>query len=95
MHRNDRNELQRLEHALLAQEHEDAHEDFCDIDRAMPPKSYKAYNADRTDEDPEVYSQALLHPQKGNRGLILLAIFLSLCIAGVALYWLMRFRGIL
>lgn len=57
--------------------------------------SYKAYNADKTDEDPETYSQALLAPEKGTGGLIVLAVVLTLCIAAVAVYWLVCYRGLL
>ena len=56
---------------------------------------YKAYNADKTDENPETYSQELLTPEKGTGGLIVLAVVLTLCIAAVAVYWLVRYWGIL
>lgn len=78
-------ELARLESALLS-EHPDA---------GTSTRSYKAYNADSTDEDPETYSRALLQPTKSNRGLILLAVLLALGIAAVAVYWLVRFLGVL
>ena len=85
MFRDTQEELKRLESALL----EDS------PDRAAHTGSYKAYNADNTDEDPETYSRALLQPAKSDRGLILLAVLLTLGIAAVAVYWLIRFRGVL
>ena len=95
MYRDTREELERLESALLADE------DTPDIpgeDNAACQSfasGYKAYNSDKTDADPEVYSRALLRPQKRNRGLILPAVFLMLCIGAVAVYWLMRLWGLL
>ncbi|MBQ6851755.1 MAG: hypothetical protein IJO04_01815 [Oscillospiraceae bacterium] len=85
--------LHRLESALLALDSEDTPKD-CSDRAAKEPKSFSAYNADKTDESPEAYSEALLCPPKSNRGLVLLAVFLTLCIGAVVLYWLLRFRGI-
>lgn len=85
MFRDTQQELERLESALLS-EHPDA---------GAHISSYKAYNADSTDEDPEAYSRALLQPAKSNRGLILLAVLLTLGIAAVAVYWLVHFWGVL
>ncbi len=56
---------------------------------------YKAYNSDRTDQNPEIYSRELLTPEKGIRSLIILAVVLTLCIAGVAICWLVRYWGVL
>ena len=95
MYRDTRKELERLESALLAEE------DTPDMPGEDTParqsfaSGYKAYNSDKTDEDPEVYSRALLRPQKRGRSLILLAVFLMLCIGAAAVYWLMRLWGIL
>lgn len=93
MYRDTREELKRLESALLAEE------DTPDMSGEDNPacqsfaSGYKAYNSDKTDADPEVYSRALLRPQKRGRGRALLIVFLMLCAAAV--YWLMRLWGIL
>lgn len=85
MFRDAQEELERLESALLAEPPAPA----------QHAGNYKAYNTDHTDEDPETYSRALLQPAKSNWGLILLAVLLALGIAAVAVYWLVRFRGVL
>lgn len=93
MYRDTREELERLESALLAEE------DTPDMPGEDTParqsfaSGYKAYNSDKTDADPEVYSRALLRPQKRGLGRVLLIVFLMLCAAAV--YWLMRLWGIL
>ena len=56
---------------------------------------YKAYNADKTDEDLESYSEAVRQPQKGNAGLVVLAVFLSLAVVAMLVCYLLFFWGVL
>lgn len=59
--------------------------------------SYKAYNSDKTDEDPEALSDALLKPRRDPvvTGLTVLALVLLAAILGVLVWVLLIFRGIL
>ncbi len=58
---------------------------------------YKAYNSDKTDEDPEMLSDALLKPKRDPvvTGLTVLALVLLAAILGVLVWVLLIFRGIL
>ena len=58
---------------------------------------YKAYNTDKTDEDMESYSQAVLEPEnnKGITGLLILMLAL-LCGIAVVLGWIfLRVKGLI
>lgn len=93
MYRDTQKELERLESALLAEENAPDTQEENNAACQSFASGYKAYNSDKTDADPEVYSRALLRPQKRGRGRVLLIVFLMLCAA--AAYWLMRLWGIL
>jgi hypothetical protein len=89
MFRDTRKELERLESALLKEDAPDLSGECKTYCQGLP-RGFNAYNSDRTDEDPQVYSRALLHPPKKRRRSVLL-IVLSLC--AVAAYWLLRLWG--
>ena len=89
MHRDTQEALNRLEAELLAEDADDVQTE------AALVRGCKAYNADRTDEDPETYSRELLKPDRSERRLVVLAALLALGILLVALYWLIRLRGAL
>ncbi len=56
--------------------------------------NYKAYNADRTDEDPEEFGRRVDGEEKGLWGLLALALCLLAGIVCVLVWWLIRFRGV-
>ena len=58
---------------------------------------YKAYNADKTDQDLESYSEAVREPKRsgGTAVLVALALLLTAAVVGVLLWWLVRFGGVI
>ena len=56
---------------------------------------YKAYNTDRTDEDPDAYTQELesLSERRGGAVRILVAILLLAAVIGTVAWWLLRAGG--
>lgn len=120
MFKDTKEELERLEEELLAEDETpadpgpkddpapydfDAEPDLTDEDpdrtrvfrpvRPMPQG--RAYNADRTDEDPEDISDELLDdtPRRSNGPLVVLAVIMTVCIVGLVVFWVLRLRGIL
>lgn len=57
---------------------------------------YRAYNADRTDVDPEELSRQLLEPEEPpRRGPVVLALILAMAAVIAVLWLILRFGGIL
>lgn len=114
MFRDAKEELKRLEAALMAQERLDRQAEEAEQAEETPEQTvyqnfsnhygkdlrnyasgYKAYNADRSDMDPEEYEDEIYgETKRSNFGLKLLACALVLCIALVLLYWVLRLWGI-
>ena len=64
--------------------------------RSMPEpvKSYKAYNTDKLDVDPQELSDRLEQTQS-NKGLLIAVGVLAVAVLGVACYLLLKYRGYL
>lgn len=60
-------------------------------------KNVRIYNSDSTDVDPEELSEEVLAEagQKGITGLVVTAVVLTAGILGLAVYWLLRYGGVL
>lgn len=60
-------------------------------------KNVKVYNADQTDVDLEELSREILegNKEKGIAGLVVLAAVLSMGILSLAVFWLLRYGGLL
>ena len=119
MFKDTKEELERLEEELLAEDETpaypepedgsapydfDAEADWPeDPDQTRvfrpvrPMPQGRAYNADRTDEDPEDISDDLLDdtPRRSNGPLVALAIIMTVCIVVLIAFWVLRLRGIL
>lgn len=106
MFKDEKEELRRLEQALLAQEKDEPEqprfwEDDCPDEETVVyqnfsnnyGKAYRAYNADKTDQELDSYSETVRTGQAGIRGLVLLACLLTGCIVLVCLYLLLRYGG--
>lgn len=100
MFRDKDQELDRLSAELLAQEEDEEelldelYDDIADTDgvyRNFSNGYGSAYNSDNTEVSPEELSDALLNKPVNNRPLVMLACLLLAAIAGVAIYWVVRF----
>lgn len=97
----DKNEeLKRLENELLEDEEYSAMQE----DPSFSQPQYEdelytdlqAYNADRTELDPDDLSDALLEPEEPSvQGPLLTALFLILGIFLVVCWWMVRYLGVL
>ena len=60
-------------------------------------QDFDAYNTDFSDEDLESYSEEVYrgHTGSGNRGLVILAVCLTVAILGVIAWCALRFSGVL
>lgn len=108
MFRDTKEELQRLEAELLAQEQEgrDEAEVFPEEDASAEPvyrnfsnqygfSSRKVYNADRTDADPEELGEDILYPtRRPSALLVLMACVLVLAALAVMLLWALKRGGL-
>ena len=84
MYEDAKQELQRLEEALLAEE-----------EPAMEAEEIPAYNIDRTDEDLEAFSQEVLDGEKKSMsGLVVLAAALAGAVVVALVVFLLRWKGL-
>lgn len=85
MYEDAKQELKRLEEALLAEEEQPA----------PAQTDFRAYNTDKTDEDMEDFSQRVLDGEKkGMTVLTVLAAALAGAVVAALLFFLIRYRGL-
>lgn len=85
MYEDAKQELQRLEEALLAEEEPE-----------METAEVPAYNSDKTDEDLELFAQEVLDGEKkGMTGLVVLAAALAGAVVVALVVFLLRWKGLI
>lgn len=98
MHEDTKQELERLERALLEEEtvvipRDDALLDACEEQES---ENVQIYNTDRTDTDLEEFSDAVMEGEsKSLMGLVITAAVLTAAVAGVLIFWLIRYGGLI
>ncbi len=98
MHEDTKQELERLERALLEEEtvvipRDDALLDACEEQES---ENVQIYNTDRTDTDLEAFSDAVMEGEsKSLMGLVITAAVLTAAVAGVLICWLIRYGGLI
>ena len=101
MFRDRKEELDRLEAALLESDEEaetlTEDEEFLDEEEAEQPlPDFDAYNSDVTDEDLEAYSETVYEGGSRNRlGLLAVALALLSVVLFVLAWWLLKYGGFL
>ena len=98
MFRDAQEELKRLEEELLEEEEGgeeelDAFEVPC-TDQTLIYDAGCVYNTDDTDEDLEEFSEEVLTPKKDSiRGLVIVALLLTIAILGLLTWWVLELRA--
>ena len=103
MYKDAEEELKRLEDALLEEEEIQPEEDLVEpsdetrVFHWQPEELKKAgriYNTDKTDEDLELFSEAVHSgEQKSLTGWIITAVALAAGIVAVVIWWIVRYGG--